>query len=258
MTATAAPRTLRWGWLGRVPYREAWDLQVALAQQRRDGALDSDVVLLLEHPPVYTMGRNGEPHHLRDGAAALRAAGAEYVDVDRGGSVTFHGPGQLVAYPILLLAEAFPIAAQPGYGDVEKYLRALEQGLIGTAATYGVQVTRRPPYTGVWRDNDKLGAIGVKLARGVTTHGVALNVCTDLAWFYRVIPCGIDGAGVASLATLGAPGLTPRDVAPVLAAQLASAFGVAAPVKVHGDALRGSSVADDAPGRVAQASLSAA
>jgi lipoyl(octanoyl) transferase len=216
---------LRWTWLGTVSYQDAWALQRHVALARRSGELPDDCVLLLEHPPVYTMGRTGEARHLGDGPASLVAAGAEFLEVDRGGSVTFHGPGQLVAYPIVRLAGLFPIPGHPAHGDVDRYLRALEAGLIAAAATYGVEVARRPPYTGVWSGERKLGAIGVKLAGGVTTHGVALNVATDLGWFDRIIPCGIDGAGVASLDSLGARGHTPAEVAPVLAACLADAFG---------------------------------
>jgi lipoyl(octanoyl) transferase len=216
---------LRWAWLGTVGYENAWTLQREVALARRSGELADDAVLLLEHPPVYTMGRQGEARHLGEGSAALRRAGAEFVEVDRGGSVTFHGPGQLVAYPIVRLAGVFPIPRHPAHGDVDRYLRALEAALIATAAVYGVGVTRRPPWTGVWAGDRKLGAIGVKLAGGVTSHGVALNVATDLAWFDRIIPCGIEGAGVASLESLGAGGHTPREVAPVLAGALATAFG---------------------------------
>ena len=218
-------RALRWLWLGTVPYDTAWSVQRELAAERSSGTLADDVVLLLEHPPVYTMGRNGEAAHLRDGSAALRAAGAEYLEVDRGGSVTFHGPGQLVAYPIVSLAGVFPIPRHEAHGDVLRYVRALEQALIDTAAAFGVQADRRAPHTGVWAGDEKLAAIGVKLARGVTTHGVAINVDTDLSWFDLVVACGIDGARAASLASLGAPGLTPGAVAPVLAGALARAFG---------------------------------
>jgi lipoate-protein ligase B len=179
---------LRWAWLGTVGYQDAWELQRAVALARRNGELNDDAVLLLEHPPVYTMGRQGEARHLGEGEESL-------------------------------------IAGHPAHGDVHHYLRALEAALIATAAAYGVEVTRRPPYTGVWAADQKLGAIGVKLAGGVTTHGVALNVATDLGWFDRIIPCGIDGSGVASLESLGAPGHTPELVAPVLAARLATAFG---------------------------------
>ena len=222
--ADAGP-ALRWAWLGTVGYQDAWVLQREIALARRSGELDDDALLLLEHPPVYTMGRQGEARHLGAGADALVAAGAEFLEVDRGGSVTFHGPGQLVAYPIVRLAGVFPIARHPAHGDVDHYLRALEAGLIATAAAYGVEVTRRPPYTGVWAGDRKLGAIGVKLAGGVTSHGVALNVITDLRWFDRITACGIEGAGVASLESLGAAGHTPSEVAPVLAGALAAAFG---------------------------------
>lgn len=225
MTDVLGAPMLRWAWLGTIAYDDAWALQREIALARRTGELPDDAVLLVEHPPVYTVGRQREARHLGAGPEALRAAGAEFVEVDRGGSVTFHGPGQLVAYPIVRLAEIFPIPLHPAHGDIDRYLRALEAGLIATAAHYGVDVTRRPPYTGVWSGNRKLGAIGVKLAGGVTTHGVALNVATDLRWFDRITPCGIDGAGVASLQSLGAGELTPAAVAPVLANSLASAFG---------------------------------
>ena len=138
--------------------------------------------------------------------------------------MTFHGPGQLVAYPIIDLASIFPIARHPAHGDINRYLRALEASIIDTARSYGLITQRRPPYTGVWVGNSKLAAIGVKLSRGITTHGLALNVCTDLQWFDYIVPCGIDGASVASLQTLGARELQPVDVAPVLAANLARAF----------------------------------
>ena len=226
MTEVVEAPALRWIWLGTVGYEEAWALQREVSLARRSGALADDAVLLLEHPPVYTMGRQGEAGHLGDGPDALRAAGAEFVEVDRGGSVTFHGPGQLVAYPIVRLAGVFPIPRHPAHGDVDRYLRALEASLIATAAHYGVAVTRRAPWTGVWAGDHKLGAIGVKLAGGVTSHGVALNVATDLRWFDRITPCGIEGTGVASLDTLGAHGHTPEEVAPVLAAALAAAFGL--------------------------------
>jgi lipoyl(octanoyl) transferase len=225
MSESTTEPVLRWAWLGMVGYQDAWELQREISLARRSGALTDDVLLLLEHPPVYTVGRQGEASHLGAGPEALVAAGAEFLEVDRGGSVTFHGPGQLVAYPIVRLAGIFPIPRHPAHGDVDRYLRALEVGLIATAGAYGVEVTRRHPYTGVWADERKLGAIGVKLAGGVTTHGVALNVATDLSWFERITPCGIEGAGVASLETLGATGHSPMEVAPVLAGALASAFG---------------------------------
>jgi lipoyl(octanoyl) transferase len=193
---------LEYLWLGRIPYRDAWALQRHLARARSRDEI-GDLLLLVEHDPVYTMGRNGSPDHVPSGIDHLVALGAEYVEVDRGGSVTFHGPGQLVAYPILQVAGVFPMPGEPGRGDVVAHLRALEEALIATVAAYGVVAARRPPYTGIWVGEEKLAAIGVKLAAGVTTHGAALNVSADLGWFDEVIPCGIAGAGVASLASLG-------------------------------------------------------
>jgi len=218
------PRRLRRLWLGTVPYHEAWQLQRRLAAARAAGEI-GDCVLLLEHPPVYTVGRNAEVAHLGGGPAALRARGAEVVEVDRGGSVTFHGPGQLVGYPIIRLADAFPIPGDPGRGDAIAYVRALEAALIATALRHGVTAVRRPGYTGAWVGRDKLAAIGVKLAGGVTQHGVALNVSNDLEWFARVIPCGIADAGVTSLARQGAAGLTSESVSEDLAEALAGALG---------------------------------
>jgi len=219
----AAP--LHWSWLGTIPYRDAWAMQQRLLQGRRDGTDGDDTVLMLEHPPVYTMGRRGDAAHLGAGPEHLVAGGADFLDVDRGGSVTFHGPGQLVAYPIVRLARVFPIPGHPAHGDVIRYVRALEQAVIDTASVYGIGAARRPPHSGVWAGDAKLAAIGVKVAGGVTMHGLALNVSTDLEWFGRVTPCGIEDAGVTSLQALGARGLTPEAVAPALAAALARALG---------------------------------
>jgi lipoyl(octanoyl) transferase len=142
MSTAAAP--LRWLWLGTVGYPEAWALQRRLARARGAGELEDDCLLLLEHPPVYTMGRNGRPEHVPGGAERLRALGAEYLEVDRGGSVTFHGPGQLVGYPIVRLAAAFPVPGATGQGDVLRYVRALEEALIGAAAAAGAAARRAP------------------------------------------------------------------------------------------------------------------
>ena len=219
-------RPLRWVWLGTVAYSDAWAMQRRLAAARRDQAID-DCVLLLEHPPVFTMGRNGVAAHVPGGPERLRALGAEYAEVDRGGSVTYHGPGQLVAYPIVDLAGIFPIARSPRHGDVVLYLRALERALCSTCAAAGVAAELRPPYTGAWVGRAKIAAIGVKLSAGVTQHGVALNVTDEpLRWFAEVVPCGIDDGEVTSLASQGAGGgLAPRGLAEPLAAALAAEFG---------------------------------
>ena len=207
--------------LGTVPYLEAVALQERVHEQRQADELP-DTLLQLEHPPVYTLGAHADPAHVLADPAGV---GAETVRVDRGGDVTFHGPGQLVAYPIVRLADVFPIAGAPGRGDVVAYLRALEGALIATAGRHGVLAVRRAGYTGAWVGPNKLAAIGVKLARGVTQHGVALNVCNDLGWFAHVIPCGIADAGVTSMAREGAAGLTPELVSGDLAAALAEVLG---------------------------------
>ena len=180
--------------LGTVPYREAWDLQRRLVDERRAGARP-DTVVLLEHPPVYTLGRRAEPGNVLLDAAARAAAGIDVVEVDRGGDVTYHGPGQLVAYPVVRLA---------GPRHVVPYVRALEAAAIRAAAALGVTATRREGLTGVWVGREKLVAIGVRVAAGgITSHGLALNVDPDLAHFSGIVPCGLASEGVCSLASLG-------------------------------------------------------
>jgi lipoate-protein ligase B len=216
---------LRSVWLGTVAYDTAWRLQRHLAALRRDGVVD-DCVLLLEHPPVFTMGRNGVAAHVPGGPERLRALGAEYLDVDRGGSITFHGPGQLVAYPIVRLAEVYPVPDASGQGDVHRYVRALETALCDVCVSCGIAARLRPPYTGAWVGMEKVAAIGVKLSGGVTQHGVALNVSEEpLRWFAEVVACGIEDGGVTSLERCGASGLRPESLALLLAERLAAGFG---------------------------------
>lgn len=175
---------------GLTPYAEAWELQRRLVQLRRKGDIP-DTLLLLEHPPVYTLGRAAkDAANLGAGEEYLRSLGAEVFWIDRGGDVTFHGPGQLVGYPILKLPEL----------DTHKYLRDLEETLILVLKDFGIAGVRHPSYTGVWVNGEKIAAIGVKFSSGrVTSHGFALNVSTDLRWFSRITPCGIPDHGVTSI-----------------------------------------------------------
>jgi lipoyl(octanoyl) transferase len=171
-------------------------MQEAVATRVRDGGAER--LLLLEHDPVYTIGRRGTTDHLLVSSDVLRAAGASVYRVDRGGDITYHGPGQLVGYPITLFGEG---------ADLVAYVRAIEEGLREALASYGVTSRTEPGKTGVWVDLTdgrpaKIGAIGVRISRGVTTHGFALNVSTDLAAFERVLPCGFEHE-VASLERLG-------------------------------------------------------
>jgi len=180
--------------LGVVEYRAAWELQKDLVARRQDDRT-GDTVVLLEHPPVYTLGRRATAEHVLLDAEALSAAGIDLVAVDRGGDVTYHGPGQLVVYPIIRLA---------GQRHVVDFVRALEDVAIGTLAHLGVRAGRREGLTGVWVGREKIVAIGVRVAAGgVTSHGLALNVAPDLAHFGGIVPCGLATEGVTSLAALG-------------------------------------------------------
>jgi lipoyl(octanoyl) transferase len=177
--------------LGTVPYGPTWELQDELAEQRRARRI-GDRLLLLEHFPVYTLGRGGNDANLLATPERLRELGAELYRIDRGGDITFHGPGQIVAYPIVELKDPL---------DLRRYVRTLEAAVISTASTFGVTADRLAGHPGIWVEVDrKLGAIGVRVKRGVTTHGLALNVNTDLRWFDEMIPCGIPEKGVTSLA----------------------------------------------------------
>jgi lipoyl(octanoyl) transferase len=203
--------------LGTVPYQPTWELQDELAQQRRERRT-GDRLLLLEHFPVYTIGRGGDEGNLLAGPDRLRQLGAEFVRIDRGGDITFHGPGQLVAYPIVELRDPL---------DLRRYVRTLEAAIIEAAAAFGVAAGRVDGLTGVWVEGQrKLAAIGVRVRRGVTTHGLALNVNTELRWFEEMIPCGIRDKDVTSLAReLGHP-VPMEAVEHAMVSALATGFGL--------------------------------
>lgn len=200
---------------GRVPYRQAWAWQQALVRRRQQGGCD-DVMLLLEHPPTYTLGRRADPANLLVTPSALAAAGCDVVEIDRGGDVTFHGPGQLVGYPILRLG--------PDELDYRGYIRRLEELLIRTIGEFGLEAERLPGFSGVWCNGAKLAAIGVKISAGVTSHGFALNVETDLDYFRRIVPCGIADKPVGSLAAALSPAGQPVPAWDDLIASLCTHF----------------------------------
>ena len=179
--------------LGRVDYAVARDLQKEKVVQRKAGAIP-DTLLLLEHPHVYTLGRNARRENLLVSEEELAARGAQVFQTDRGGDVTYHGPGQLVGYPILDLTQH--------QRDISWYMRSLEEVFLHTARDFGVEAVRLPGAAGVWVGNDKLTAMGVHLSRWVTSHGFALNVNTDLRYFEWIVPCGLREKGVTSLAKL--------------------------------------------------------
>ena len=211
-------RSLVARWLGRVEYGEATALQERLVDGRRRG-VEPDRLLLLEHAPVITLGRRADPAHVLRDATELARCGIAIHPAARGGDVTFHGPGQLVGYPI--------VALPPDRRDVHRYLRDLEAALIATAADAGVAAGRIAGRTGVWVGNDKLAAIGVRLSAGwITSHGFALNVGPDLAGFETIVPCGIEGSGVTSLERLLGRPLDVSALAERAARHVATALGM--------------------------------
>ena len=198
-----------------VPYRDGWDLQRAVHQRRADGEIP-DSCLMLEHEPVYTAGKRTEPSD-----RPIGDAGAPVIDVDRGGRITWHGPGQLTGYPIIKLRE--PV-------DVVGYVRALEEALIRTCAGFGVRAERIDGRSGAWvtgggRPDRKVGAIGARVAQGVTMHGFALNCDCDLSWFDRIVPCGISDAGVTTLTAEAGRPVTVMDALPLMQRHLAETLG---------------------------------
>ncbi|HJR64159.1 MAG TPA: lipoyl(octanoyl) transferase LipB [Gemmatimonadaceae bacterium] len=178
--------------LGRMAYGEALELQRSVARSRIAGDIAEDVLLLVEHPPVVTLGRTAKERHVVASPDFLRQRGVEVFEVERGGDVTFHGPGQLVGYPIIDLKRHRL--------DLHWYLRQVEEALIRSLAEYGIPAERQAGYTGVWTRGRKIASIGVHARDWVTWHGFALNVVTDLSWFDLIVPCGIDGVTMTSMA----------------------------------------------------------
>jgi len=207
-------RTWRIVDLGTAPYREVWARQLELVEQRHAGEAP-DTLLLVEHPHVFTLGRR------REAASNVLAPGeVEVVEVERGGDVTYHGPGQLVAYPIIELAE--------DERDLDRYLRRLEEAVIATCGRFGLPADREPKKTGVWcgpaERRRKLCSMGIACRRWVTFHGLALNVTTDLAYFGRINPCGFEARVMSSMAEQ-LPGADLGGVKAALAAELGAALG---------------------------------
>jgi len=206
-------------WLGRVGYADAVRLQDSLVASRRRGDAP-DTLLLLEHPPVVTLGRGADPAHVLADEASLRRAGIDLFECGRGGDVTYHGPGQLIGWPVLQLGE--------GRRDVHRYLRDLEAGIIRTLADPGIAAERAEGLTGVWVGRRKIAAIGVRVSSGwVTSHGFALNVATDLSGFRHIVPCGIADRGVTSMAEVLDRPVDLVEVARRAAVHVAEALGFA-------------------------------
>ena len=207
---------LRTRWLGRLPYTEAWDLQRAFHEGRAEGRSLDDYLLLVEHPPVFTIGRNGDTSNLLVDRHTVTAKGAEVHHVDRGGDITFHGPGQLVGYPILRLEDPKQIVP---------YVRKLESVLIRTLTDFGVESWAEDGYTGVWTEKGKVAAIGVRVSRRVTMHGFALNLHPDMDFFGMMNPCGIPDRSVTTLSELAGHKVTLEEAVEALTPHFESVFG---------------------------------
>ena len=207
--------------LGRVPYADALALQRSLVEDRRAGKID-DTLLLLEHPPVLTLGVRGDGgrSHILASSEALASHAIEVHEAGRGGDVTYHGPGQIVGYPIIDL--------NPHRRDVHRYVRDLETVLIRTAEDFGINAHRVQGLTGVWVGDEKLAAIGVRIARWVTSHGFALNVNTNLDHFDLIVPCGITDRGVTSMARLLGRSIDIAEVENRIIEQFADVFALSA------------------------------
>jgi lipoate-protein ligase B len=179
--------------LGRTKYEDAWNLQKEIFSARLDRRI-GDVLLLTEHEHVYTLGKAADDNHLLAKSEELSQKGVDVFHIDRGGDITYHGPGQIVGYLIIDLQQHCP--------DIHRYLREIEETIIRTVKEYGLDAGREPEFTGVWVKDEKIAAIGVKVSKWITMHGFALNVNTDLSFYDRIIPCGIFHKGVTRLQDL--------------------------------------------------------
>ena len=203
--------------LGVKPYKEVWDLQKELVEKRRNGQIN-DTLILVEHEPVYTLGKNADENHILQHSPQ----DVKTYHIERGGDVTFHGPGQLVGYPILDLHNYKK--------SISWYMRSLEQLIIDTLAEYGITAERKVGLTGVWVGDEKIAALGVRVTRWVTMHGFALNVTTDLIYYSGIIPCGIFEYGVTSMAKLVTNEITVNSVKRVLTKMFMNQFQNIEPV----------------------------
>jgi lipoyl(octanoyl) transferase len=230
------PEPITASWLGRVDYREAWDLQKQLAAARADGTI-GDRLLLLEHPAVLTLGKHADESHVLASPDELARRGIELLRVERGGEVTYHGPGQLVAYPILALSRRGLL--------LRPLVRALEAAMIVTCEAFGVAAERRDGHPGCWCDATgaaprKIGALGIRVERGVSYHGIALNIAPDLADFDLIDACGMPGVASTSIAAeldrQGATGSVPAPSVELAAAEFARSLAALLGAPLIGDA----------------------
>ena len=230
MFPTMSDRLLRVRWLGRLPYAEAWDLQRAFWEGKHLGRTRDDYLLLLEHPHVYTVGRNGDGTNLLISEEALSSIDAEIHHVDRGGDITYHGPGQLVGYPIVTIADQKRIVP---------FVRDLEQVLIDSLAEWGIDSWREEGLTGVWTGAGKVAAIGIRVSRSISMHGFALNLEPDLDYFEKINPCGITDRPVTSVSALLGRKVSLEEAVEVVERHFSRVFGYDHPEVQHAAFSRG-------------------
>lgn len=215
--------------LERKSYSDAWQIQkkaqkLLVDQKRANGGSDkksnylNDLFFFTEHPHVYTLGKSGKSSNLLKNIDELTSIDAEYIEIDRGGDITYHGPGQIVGYPIIDLEEYFT--------DIHRYLRYLEEVIIQTCREYNIKGERIKGLTGVWVNDEKICAMGLRCSRWVTMHGFALNVSTDLTYFNHIIPCGIEGKKVTSLEKITGQKIDPTGVKKVILSKFSEIFDV--------------------------------
>ena len=216
MTRTEKNRVITYCDLGLIDYKEAWDLQKHTFELRHQKKI-GDIIFLLEHPHTYTLGKVADEKNLISSKEYLNDKKISVYNIDRGGDITYHGPGQIVGYPIIDLND--------WENDAHKYLRALEEVIIKTCAYYGIKSGRDPKYTGVWVENRKIAAIGIKISRWITMHGFAFNVNTDLSLFTGIVPCGIVDKEVTSLKKELSRAITIAEVKDILLENFKKVFG---------------------------------
>ena len=203
---------------GRIDYQEAWELQSNLIAARKERILQKDIVLFLEHPPVFTLGRRGGRECLLVSEEFLEKSGVQVIQVERGGNITFHGPGQLVVYPIVDL--------QTARIKIVDFVGGLEEVMLRTAAHWGIAAERNAANRGIWVGPHKMGSIGIAVRRGISFHGLALNVQTDLTPFSWIQPCGLKDVGMTTMQQETAQKLSTQQVRTVLKAQFETVFGI--------------------------------
>ncbi|MFH0730905.1 MAG: lipoyl(octanoyl) transferase LipB [Pseudomonadota bacterium] len=204
--------------LALIPYEQAWRLQLQLVAARQNSLLERDVVLFLEHPPVVTMGRRGGHEHLNVSKSFLEKSGVSLLEVERGGDITYHGPGQLVVYPIIKLGAS-------GLGVID-LVEMIEEVMIRTVADWGLRACRNPLNRGAWIGDDKLGSIGIAVRRGISFHGLALNVNPDLTPFDWITPCGLSGVKMTRMTAHAAGPVTVAEVKSAMKGHWEKIFGV--------------------------------